>query len=150
MEIIAKDLEALLQKHLLPLSSVDDSTLSYKVSPAKWSKKEIIGHLIDSAQCNIRRFVIAQYEENPAIVYNQDKWVKIAGYQQWDSNDLIDLWYLLNKQICEILKNTSSDTAQRKCMTQELHTIEWLAQDYIKHLNHHLHQVLELEPFPYL
>mgnify|MGYP001584903545 FL=1 len=83
------------------------------------------------------------------IVYNQEKWVTIVGYQQWSTNDLIDLWYLLNRQICEILKNTSSETAQRQCRAPELHTIEWLAQDYIKHLKHHLHQVLELEPVTY-
>ena len=149
MQLIAKDLEATLQQHLSPLRSLDESTLAHKPSPEKWSKKEIIGHLIDSAQCNIRRFVIARYEDNPMIVYNQEKSVIIAGYQQWKANDLIDLWYLLNKQICVILKNTSSETAQCQCRTEELHTIEWLAQDYIKHLKHHLHQVLELGPVAY-
>ena len=149
MELIVKDLEAVIRQYLPALKSQNESILARIPSPAKWSKKEIIGHLIDSAQCNIRRFVIAQYEENPTIVYNQEKWVAIAGYQQWNSNDLIDLWHLLNQQICEILKNISSETAQRQCRTQELHTIEWLAQDYTKHLKHHLHQVLGLETFPY-
>jgi hypothetical protein len=150
MQSIAKELEATLQQHFSPLKSLDESTLTHKPSPAKWSKKEVMGHLIDSAQCNIRRFVIAQYEENPTIVYNQEKCVTIAGYQQWNSVDLIDLWHLLNRQICEILKNTSTETAQRQCRTEEMHTIEWLAQDYIKHLKHHLHQVLDLEPVAYL
>ncbi len=149
MHTIAKDLEAILQQHFSSLKSLDESTLSHKPTSAKWSKKEIIGHLIDSAQCNIRRFIMAQYEETPTIVYNQEKWVTIAGYQQWNSNDLIDLWHLLNRQICEILKNTASGMTQRRCRTEELHTIEWLAHDYIKHLEHHLHQVLELEPVAY-
>ena len=108
-----------------------------------------MGHLIDSAQSNIRRFVMAQYEETPHIVYNQDKWVRIANYQQWETIDLIRLWYLLNKQVGEILKNTSPETAKRTCQTQELHTIEWLAKDYIMHLRHHLHVVLELETVDY-
>jgi len=149
MEFIAKDLEAIISQYLPALKSLDGSHLAYKPSPSKWSKKELIGHMIDSAQSNIRRFIVAQYEEIPTINYNQDKWVAIAGYQQWNSNELIDLWYLLNRQICEVLNNTSSETAQRKCMTQELHTIEWLAKDYIKHLQHHMHQVLELEPVDY-
>jgi DinB superfamily len=149
MELIAKELEAIISQYRPALQSLEESRLAYKPSPSKWSKKELIGHMIDSAQSNIRRFVVAQYEETPMINYNQDKWVAIAGYQQWKSNELIDLWYLLNRQICEILKNTSPETAQRQCMTQELHTIEWLAQDYIKHLKHHLHQVLELEPVAY-
>ncbi len=149
MQEIAKDLEAVIDKHLPALKSMGESTFANKPSPAKWSKKEVIGHLIDSAQSNIRRFVIAQYEDTPSIVYNQDKWVAICNYQQWNSNDLIDLWYLLNRQISEILKNTSSATAQRQCGSPELHTIKWLADDYIKHLKHHLYQVLELEPEAY-
>ena len=149
MELIAKNLEAIISHYHPALKSLDESALAHKPSPAKWSKKEIMGHLIDSAQSNIRRFIVAQYEENPTINYNQEKWVAISAYQKWNSNDLIELWHLLNKQICGILKNTSSETAQRLCMTEELHSIEWVAQDYIKHLKHHLHQVLGLEPFPY-
>ena len=118
-------------------------------SPSKWSKKEIVGHMIDSAQNNIRRFIVAQYEENPNIVYNQDKWVAIANYQQWDTASLINLWYLLNKHIVVILKNMPAEMAQRKCQTGDLHSLEWIAQDYIKHLLHHVHQVLELKPVAY-
>ena len=149
MESIAKDLEAVISQYLPALKSLDESRLAHKPAPSKWSKKELVGHLIDSAQSNIRRFIVAQYEDIPTITYNQDKWVSIAGYQQWNSNELIDLWYLLNRQIAEILKNTSPGMAQRQCMTEGLHTIEWLAQDYIKHLEYHMHQVLELEPVVY-
>jgi DinB superfamily len=149
MQATVNELEKIINQHLHALKSVPEEKFSLKPSPSKWSKKEVIGHLIDSAQSNIRRFVMAQYEESPTIVYNQDKWVAIAGYQQWDTNNLIDLWYLLNRQISGILRNTSPEMAQRKCMTGELHTIAWLAQDYIKHLKHHLHQVLELESIAY-
>jgi UTP-glucose-1-phosphate uridylyltransferase len=149
METIAKHLDAHISQYLPDLRSIDENLLSNKPSPSKWSKKEIIGHLIDSAECNIRRFAVSQYEDSPTINYKQNEWVSINNYQQWKSNELIDLWYLLNRQICEILKNTSSEKAQRICITQELHTIEWLAQDYIKHLKHHMHQVLDRDPFPY-
>ncbi len=143
------ELETLINQNIAILKSLDEKDMAVKPSPEKWSKKEIIGHLIDSAQSNIRRFAVAQYEDSPTINYNQEKWVVIANYQRWDSKMLIDLWYLLNRQVCEILKNISPEMLQRKCMTDEQHTIEWLAVDYIKHLKHHLHQVLELEPVPY-
>jgi len=149
MQSIALQLESIIDQHLAALQSVTESEMIYKPSPSKWSKKEILGHMVDSAQNNIRRFVVAQYEENPKIVYNQDKWVTIANYQHYDSADLISLWYLLNKHIVVILKNLRPEMAQRKIQTDESHTIEWLAQDYIKHLLHHLHQVLELEPVAY-
>lgn len=149
MNQTAAELRRIIDLHMMPLQAIPEARFSHKPSPAKWSKKELIGHLIDSAQSNIRRFVVAQYEDNPTINYTQDAWVTISGYQQWDSISLIRLWYLLNFQICEIVSRMSPEVMQRTCMTQELHTIEWLARDYIKHLLHHLHQVLDLEPVPY-
>jgi hypothetical protein len=149
MQTIAGELGSFINQHKAALGAVPEEKMAFKSSLLKWSRKEIIGHLIDSAQNNIRRFIIAQYEESPFIVYDQDKWVAIANYQHWNTQEIIDLWYLLNKQIVEIWKNTSVEMAQRTCQTQELHSIEWLANDYLKHLRHHIHQVLELEAVPY-
>ncbi len=149
MNQIAAELKDIINRHMAALQAIPEDRFSHKPSAAKWSKKELIGHLIDSAQSNIRRFIIAQYEDTPTINYNQEKWVTISGYQQWESISLIRLWYLLNIHICEILNRMSPEVAQRTCMTQELHTIEWLAQDYIKHLLHHMHQVMDLDPVPY-
>ena len=149
MKQTAQQLESLIDQYKTSLLSIPEDSLTPKPSPTKWSRKEIIGHLIDSAQSNIRRFVVAQYEDTPYIVYNQDRWVSIVNYQEWNTKDLIDLWYLLNRQIVMILKNTSDEVAQRNCQTQDLHTLEWLAIDYIKHLKHHMHVVLELEPIAY-
>lgn len=149
MTTIALKLETVIDKYLPRLNALAESEFDYKPSPAKWSKKEILGHLIDSAQANIRRFVVAQYEDNPAITYNQDKWVNINDYQHQPLKNIIQLWYLLNKQIGGILKNTPEEMAQRTCKSEALHTIEWLASDYIKHLQHHIHQVLNLEPVAY-
>ncbi len=149
MQMIAGELETFITHHKTALASVPEEKMVFKPSLLKWSRKEIMGHLVDSAESNIRRFIVAQYEERPLIVYNQDKWVAIANYQQWDTRDIIGLWYLLNKQIVEIWKNTPAEMASRSCQTQELHTVEWLASDYLKHLRHHVHQVLELEAIPY-
>jgi DinB superfamily len=79
MKSTAADLENIINFHLSNLKDITEEEYSFKPSPAKWSKKEILGHLIDSAQSNIRRFVVAQYEENPFIKYNQDKWVAIKS-----------------------------------------------------------------------
>jgi hypothetical protein len=146
---IASELDDFINQHVGKLYAMPEDDMSFKYSPAKWSKKEIVGHLADSAQNNIRRFIVAQYEETPRIVYDQDKWVALTGYQQYELTELINLWYLLNKHLVAILKNTSPEMAQRKCQTENIHTIEWLAQDYIRHLRHHIHQVLDLEPVSY-
>ena len=149
MKTIATELETIIDRYLPVLQNLSEDDCSYKPSISKWSKKEVLGHMIDSAQNNIRRFIAGQYEEVPFIVYNQDKWVAIAGYHHYDLSQLINLWHLLNRHICHILRNMPYEMALRKCQTEDLHTLEWLAQDYIKHLLHHLHQVLNMEPVNY-
>ena len=149
MTAFATELEKLVNEFLPLLHLLSPDELSYKPSPVKWSKKELIGHLIDSAQNNSRRFIVSQYEENPVIIYNQDKWVGINNYQTWHAQNLIQLWYLLNNQIIIILKNIPAEASHRICTTGASYTIEWLAEDYIKHLRYHMHQVLNLEPLAY-
>ena len=65
MKEISNQLKGILDQHMETLQKIPEAEFALKPSPAKWSKKEIMGHLIDSAQNNIRRFVTAQYEDNP-------------------------------------------------------------------------------------
>jgi len=149
MQNTASHLELVINEQSQALEKISAAEFSFKPDPSRWSKKEILGHLIDSAQNNIRRFIVAQYEDQPFIVYNQDKWVEVSNYQQWNEKDIIDLWCLLNKQICMILRNTAVSMQDRIVQTQESHSIEWLAEDYVRHLLHHLHVVLDMEPAEY-
>ncbi len=149
MQTIINQLEKIIADYTPQLKQLPEADLTHKASPAKWSGKEYLGHLIDSAQSNIRRFVVAQYETRPFIVYDQEKWVSAANYQDYPLNDLVDLWLLINKHIVILLKNMPETVYENEVMTQDVHTIQWLAADYNKHLLHHLHQVLQLEPFAY-
>src|SRR5687767_704031 len=132
MKQLAAEISALIENSMTELRSIPEQSMQEKPASNKWSKKEIMGHLVDSAQNNIRRFVVTQYEETPLIVYNQDKWVAASDYQQVETEEILQLWYLLNKQLSIILKHTDESMANRMCRTQELHTLEWLATDYIK------------------
>lgn len=145
----ALELQAIIEEYTPLLENKSIFGLAEKPNPAKWSKKEIIGHLIDSAQNNLRRFIIAQYEARPTINYRQDDWVSMNNYQNQSAADLITLWALVNKQIVSVLKGTPAEKLQSICITGEPHTIEWLAVDYNKHLLHHLHQVLDMEEVAY-
>ena len=151
MKALIKQIRKIADNYSSELRKIGEEDFSYKSEPSKWSKKEILGHLVDSAQNNIRRFVVSQYEDIPKVVYQQDSWVRIADYQHYPTTDLIELWMLLNKHICIILDNTSDLSAGRKSETNEpeMHTIEWLAGDYVKHLLHHIHQILSLKEVPY-
>jgi len=77
-----QQLQAIIAKYTPLLKAVKEDAWRIKPLPGKWSKAEELGHLIDSAQNNIRRFIVGQYEEQPHIVYKQDEWVKISNYQQ--------------------------------------------------------------------
>lgn len=149
MKQIIDQLRSIITEYKPLLEQLNEEELCAKPVPGKWSKKEIIGHLVDSAQSNTRRFVMGQYEDKPYIVYAQDEWVRIADYQNYPTKDLIEFWSLLNKHIACILENIPPGVEERLCQTQELHSIKWLAADYNKHLLHHLHYVLGLETIAY-
>jgi hypothetical protein len=149
MQTIIHQLENIIAEYAPQLKQLPEADLTHKPSPTKWSGKEYLGHLIDSAQSNIRRFIVAQYETKPFIVYDQEKWVAAANYQDYPLKDLIDLWVLINKHIVILLKNMPVTAYENEVLTHDTHTIQWLAADYNKHLLHHLHQVLHLEPVAY-
>lgn len=125
------------------LMKVDENNFSEKIRPEKWSKKEIIGHLIDSATNNHQRFVRGQFEDKPNIVYDQNNWNKYNFYQQIDKEQIIDFWTIYNKQILELIKIIPNENLQRECFVGEKSlTIEFLIIDYVEHLEHHLKQVV--------
>lgn len=126
------------------LRGLPEPALVARPAPGKWSKKEIIGHLADSAHNNIRRFVCGQYQEAPHIVYHQDEWVALQHYQDYDTAALLDLWAVLNRHLCHVLLHLPESAYDRVCDTgkagAELHPLHWLATDYLDHLRHHLLQ----------
>ena len=151
MEPTILHLEKIISNYTRRLEAVSEENYALKPKAEKWSKKEILGHLVDSAQNNIRRFLVAQYEDTPVILYNQDKWVDLTNYQHYPTRDLLSLWILLNRHICRVLRRLPHGAATRKCFmgNSAPHTIEWVAADYCNHLLHHLHQILDLDPIAY-
>ena len=144
-----QQLQSIIDGYADKLHGLYEDKWMYKPNPAKWSRKEVLGHLIDSAQNNIRRFIVARYEDKPKIVYAQDNWVAAVNYQNYLTHDLVTLWILLNKHICMVLKRIPEGAEERLSDTGEVHSIKWLAEDYNKHLLHHLHQILDMEPVTY-
>lgn len=126
--------------------------LSRKPSMNKWSKKEIIGHLCDSAINNLSRFVCAQLEEQPfkVIPYAQDEWVRINNYNEMGINDILNFWSAVNKQIIQIISNIPEEKLAVICSLGnaafregELEkTLLWLIEDYVVHMEYHLRQVI--------
>ncbi len=146
MKNTIQELSQITSGYSTKIHNIPDNQFSAKANPDKWSNKEVLGHLIDSASNNLRRFICGQYEVNPKIVYQQDFWVSANNYQNVPKENLIQLWKLLNEQICEVLQKMPLENTTLSCDTSkdkvELHPITWLAEDYVKHLKHHLNQII--------
>jgi hypothetical protein len=126
------------------LTEISEENMSAKPLPTKWSKKEIIGHLIDSATNNHQRFVRGQFETIPEIRYDQNKWNEYSFHQQIDSKQIILFWAIYNKQLIEIINRIPTENLKRQIKVGEnLLTLEFLIADYVEHLEHHLKQVID-------
>jgi hypothetical protein len=143
MREIAKNLERVVTGFLE--TDLLGKDWNYSAGPDKWTKKEIIGHLIDSAQINLQRFVRATYSENFIVTYDQVEWVEAQRYISADLLELLELWRLLNRQIIRVLENYPTERLQVQCdtgkSTPDFHAIEYLARDYVHHLEHHLKSI---------
>lgn len=145
MEQVIHELRELITASVHLLKEIPESDFSKKPAAHKWSKKEIIGHLIDSAQNNLRRFIVTQYESQPPhIIYQQDFWVSANQYHKMRTADVIELWRLINTQIISVLSSMPPEKQELQCETSELKTLKWLAVDYIRHTRHHLSQVISI------
>ncbi len=126
------------------LHRIEEADFSNKHSPQKWSKKEILGHLVDSATNNHHRLVRAQFEECPLITYNQVKWNAAGFYQQSDTRSLINFWEQYNKQIAQLVQKFSEEQWRREVRTGEnsvAMSLEAVLIDYVDHLEHHLREI---------
>lgn len=137
------------EKSILEMKQIilklDAGTLTTKSSEKKWSKKEILGHLIDSAIHNLQRFTEVQFRSQPYLIksYNQDELVKVNKYQKKDINDMIDLWVGLNKQILFVIIKLGYSLHEYSFLLDQnrVETLEWLFIDYVEHLGHHIEQI---------
>lgn len=113
----------------------------------KWSKQEILGHLIDSAINNLKRFTDIQFSPQPYQVmsYKQNELVIANNYQALPLDHLLQLWQSLNRQIIYIVKYIPEEKMDFKVDPQyhpkEIKTLSWIIADYVAHLEHHLKQV---------
>jgi hypothetical protein len=127
------------------LMNIKEDKFSYKPMSDKWSKKEILGHLIDSATNNHQRFIRVQIENVPTIIYDQNKWNSYSNYNQINSTQLISFWTIYNQQLIELIKNIPKEKLNRECNIgkENNETLHWIINDYVRHLDHHLKQITE-------
>lgn len=145
MESIMK-LEFLISEVTEIVTAIDEVEFNLKLTPDKWSKKEILGHLCDSAVNNHIRFVKILVSDYPIAIqgYAQNDWVRANDYQnRYDQSDVLALWQQVNRMILRVMQRADSSDFQKKCVLPDKTevTLEWLFNDYVDHLIHHLEQI---------
>lgn len=128
------------------LRALGDTEAGVARAPGKWSRKEILGHLIDSAANNHQRFVRAQAAAELRLPgYEQEHWVTSQQYRARPWPDLVDLWCAYNKHLAHVIANIPEPLHGMRCVVgdNEPVTLRYLAIDYTGHLEYHLRQIFE-------
>ena len=127
-------------------AACSEPELSASPGPGRWSRKEILGHLIDSALNNHRRIVGASLAPPPHQLrpYDQDAWVRVADYQHYPCAGLLTLWTSLNELILHLIGHVPSHLLAHEYLTLNGNptTLHWLISDYALHLEHHVGQII--------
>ena len=136
-------LKEVLAKNISTLNAISEANASLKTAPGKWSKKEILGHLIDSASNNHQRFVRLQIDNNITLPkYKQDEWVAVQHWQEKEWGSIITLWKLYNEHIAYIFKRIDESKLSNVMMLGDKeYTLQFLIDDYVDHMENHLKQI---------
>jgi hypothetical protein len=138
-EALVQTVEAAVPK----LRSLSESRAEQPRAAGKWSPKQVIGHLIDSAANNHQRFVRAQEADSYAGPgYEQDHWVGVQGYQESPWDDLVALWRAYNRHLAQVIARIPEARRGTMCTIGSDNPVSlgFLASDYVRHLRHHLAQ----------
>ena len=158
------DLSSTIDRAVPALVTLGDERSRTHPAPGKWSPREVIGHLIDSASNNHQRFVRAQLQDDLVFPgYDQAEWVRLQRYEESPWNELVALWAGFNRHIARVMAAAPDDQLMRPRQRHNLDelawvtvpsdqpaTLEYFMRDYVGHLRHHLRQVLDVRDHPWL
>ena len=146
MESLARHLLEVLDKVLPALKAIPEETASLRAAEGKWSRKEILGHLIDSAGNNQQKFVRGiladPHVDMPA--YAQNGWVEVQQYQTEPWAQLIAFWEAYNRHLAHVIRRVPAEALDHTVSISgsQPFTLRFIMEDYVEHLKHHLKQIL--------
>lgn len=123
---------------------LSEDELIFKKDTQHWSRKEMIGHLIDSANANIKRFNEVQFSLSPYVIhkYQQKLLVESNKYQDKNIEDLLNHLSVLNAHIGFLIERVLWNSKNAKISIEgEIYPLEYLVKDYVDHFIHHYNQI---------
>ena len=144
MDHLATELIELVD-HIAPqLERIAETDAGIKPSADDWSKKEIVGHLIDSAANNHHRFVRAQQAAELAFpAYEQEDWVLRQAYAASSWTHVVELWRYYNYHLAHLIRQIEPEHFETPCRVgaAEPVTLKYLVEDYLAHMKLHIKQL---------
>ncbi len=145
MQTVIEDLRRALDEATAQFAQFDDDATSNPLAADKWSRKQLLGHLIDSAANNHQRFIRAQLDGSHAFPgYEQESWVERNGYADATWGDLVALWRAYNLHLLRVIARIPEDRLAVTCTVGDNPpmTLGFIIEDYVRHLRHHLQQIM--------
>jgi hypothetical protein len=109
-----------------------------------WTRKQIVGHLLDSAANNRQRFVRAAIDGQYAGPgYAQDAWVAAHGYGDESWETLLRWWQAEHEILAAVVERIPEERLEAKCVVGDDApvTLRFLIEDYLNHQRGHFTQL---------
>lgn len=144
MEELSEQLLRLIDAAEPKLRKISEPETTNPILPGGWSRKQVLGHLIDSASNNHQRFVRAVLQTSLDFpTYDQDGNARVQVPQEVDWSLLVSLWAAYNRYLAHVIARLPATKLDAVCRigTGKPVTLGFLASDYVTHLVHHLKQI---------
>lgn len=141
---IAADLETTVNETCREWQSLDEALVSQRPAPDRWTIKEVIGHLVDSAANNHQRFVRAQFADELVFPkYEQNQWIAAQAYNELPWPELLAFWRQYNQHLAHVIRQVRPAALPTRCLIGPYDpvTLEFLIVDYLDHLRGHLRKI---------
>ena len=130
------------------LRRIDAGESAQPILSGGWSRRQVLGHLIDSASNNHQRFVRAALQPSLEFPrYDQEGCVRVQAPQEADWPLLISLWANYNRYLAHIIAHLPASKMETVCRIGDGKPVplQFVMSEYITHLLHHLGQIAAAE-----